>query len=132
MKKQFLQQTAAPARDGSVGSALRKSTFASDAADEVLTHWRDKELRSPPFVLSLDEAPLARLGLDESDTGSEGKVEAQKIWRDMEIRKYGFGGGGSIGWVKFSTGVNRNSGAGMERRVAVLEARVRSGLGMLD
>jgi len=97
MKKRFLQQTAASARDGSVDSALRKLPFASDAAEEVLTHWRDKELRSSPSVLSLDEAPLARLGLDESDAGSEGKAEAQKIWRDMMVRKYGSGGGGSIG-----------------------------------
>lgn len=28
-----------------------------------------------------------------------------------EVRKYGSGGGGSIGWVKYSTDVNRNGGA---------------------
>ena len=34
--------------------------------------------------------------------------------------------------MEFSTVVNRNSGAGVERLVAVLEARVWSGLGMLE
>ena len=28
-----------------------------------------------------------------------------------EVRKYGSGGGRGIGWVKFSTDVNRNGGA---------------------
>ena len=93
MKKRFLQQTAASARDGPVDSALSKSTFASDATDKVLTYWHGKELRSSPSVLSLDEAPLARLGLDESDAGSEGKAEAQNIRRDMKVRKYGSGSG---------------------------------------
>jgi len=38
--------------------------------------------------------------------------EAQKIWRDMKVREYGSGGGGSIRCVKLSTNVNRNGGAG--------------------
>ena len=64
----------------------------------------------------LDEVPFARLGFDESDINSEdeaedGMDEAQKIWRDMKDRKYGSGGGGSTGWMKFFTDVNRNGGA---------------------
>jgi len=39
-------------------------------------------------------------------------VEAQKIWRDIKAREYGSGDGMSIGWVKFSTDVNRNGGGG--------------------
>jgi len=44
----------------------------------------------------------------------------------------GVGGVGGIRRVKFSTDVNRNGGAGLEGPVAVLEARVWSGLGILE
>jgi len=37
--------------------------------------------------------------------------EAHKVRRDMKVRKYGSGGGGSIEWVKCSIDVNRNGGA---------------------
>jgi len=42
-------------------------------------------LRSSPFLSLLDEAPLARFGLEESDADGEGEGEdsmdkAQKIW----------------------------------------------------
>jgi len=39
--------------------------------------------------------------------------EARNIWRDMRVRKYGSGGGVSIRWVKFSTGVNGNGRDGV-------------------
>ena len=42
----------------------------------------------------------------------------------MKIRKYGSGGGGNIGRVKFSTDVNGNGGPDVEGRVALLEARL--------
>jgi len=117
MEKRFSQSTAASTRDGLVDGARGKLSFASDATDEVLEHWRDEELRSSLFVSPPDEAPLARLGLEESDADGEDEAEdamdeAQKIWRDMKVRKYGSGGGGSIGRVKFSTDVNRKSRAG--------------------
>lgn len=116
MKKRFSQSTVTSADSGFIDGARRKFSFASDTTDEVLTCWRDEELRSSPFV-SPDEAPPARLGLEESDADGEGEAEegmdeARKIWRDMKVRKYGSGGGGSIGRVRFSTDVNRSSGAG--------------------
>ena len=87
-------------------SARRKLSFASDATDEGLAYWRGEGLRSSPFVSPLDEAPYARLGLEESDEGGEGETEdimdeGQEIRRDMKVRKYGFRGRGSIGQVKF-------------------------------
>ena len=59
--------------------------------------------------------PLARFGLDESDADGEGEAEdcmkeAQNIWEGMKVRKYGFENGESIGRVKVSTNMNRNSG----------------------
>ena len=73
-------------------------SFASDAAEKVLTDWRDEELRPSPFVSPPDEAPFARLGLEEWDTSSEDEVadgmgEVYKVWRDMKVGKYGPGGG---------------------------------------
>lgn len=41
--------------------------------------------------------------------------EAQKIWRNVKVRKYGSGGGGNIGRVKLSTDANRNGGPDVER-----------------
>jgi len=38
----------------------------------------------------------------------------------MKVRKCGSGGGGSIGWVKFSTNVNRIVGLWVEGPVAAL------------
>ena len=57
---------------------------------------------------------------------------AQNIWREMKVRKYGSGGGRSIRRGKFPPDVGTNGGAGVEGRVAVLEAKVWSGLGMLE
>lgn len=116
MEKRFSQSTVASADSGFIEGARRKFSFASDTTDEDLAYWRDEELCSSPFV-ALDEAPLARLGLEESDADGEGEAEegmdeARKIWRDMKVRKHGSGGGGSIGRVRFSTDVNRNGGAG--------------------
>jgi len=45
MEKRFSQSAATSASDGSVDSALRKLSFACDAADKVLTYWADEELR---------------------------------------------------------------------------------------
>jgi len=59
-------------------------------------------------------------------------VAAQKIRREMKGREYGSGGGGSVRRVKLSPNMNRNSGAGVEGRVAVLEVKAWSGLGMLE
>ena len=78
----------------------------------MLTYRRDEESRSSLFVPPPDEARLARLGLEKSDEDGksgveDGTDEAQKIRRDMKVRKYGFVGGGSIGGVKVSTNVNR-------------------------
>lgn len=61
----------------------------------------DEELRFCLLVPPPDEAPHARLGLDESDADSDGKVEdgldeAQKMWEDMNVRKYGSSGGGAL------------------------------------
>ena len=42
----------------------------------------------------------------------DGVGDAQDIWRHMKVRKYGSGGRGSAGRVKFSTDVNGNSEAG--------------------
>ena len=96
----------ASSSDGSVDSALRKLSLFKWTADEDLAYSRDEELRSSPLLPSLDEAPFARLGFDESDTNGEDGTEdcmdeAQKIWRDMNFWKDGSGGGGSTGWVKF-------------------------------
>ena len=41
---------------------------------------------------------------------------AQKIRREMKVRKYGSGGGGSVRQVKLSPDVNTNGGAGVEGR----------------
>ena len=117
MEKRFPQSTAVSDSDGSVDSARRKFSFASDTAGEVLSYRRDEELCSSSLVPPPDEVPLARLGLEEWDADGEGEAEegmdeAQKIWRDMKVRKYGSGGGGSIGRVRFSTDANRNGGAG--------------------
>lgn len=107
MKKWFLQSSVASSSDGSVDSALKKLSLFKGAADEGLAYSRDEELRSSPLVPSLDEAPFARLGFDESDTNGEdetedGMDEAQKIWRAMEVRKYGSGVGGALGGRSFS------------------------------
>ena len=57
----------------------------------------------PHSCHSPTKRPLAGLvGLDESAADGEGEAEdgtdeVQKIWRDMKVRKYGSGGGGSIG-----------------------------------
>ena len=50
----------------------------------------EERLRSSPFLLAPDEAPLSRLGLEESYVDGEDEVEdkmdkVQKIWRDMRL-----------------------------------------------
>lgn len=42
-----------------------------------------------------DEVPVGRLGLDKSHADIDGEVEdsmdeAQQMWRDMKVRKYGY------------------------------------------
>ncbi|PUU73401.1 hypothetical protein B9Z19DRAFT_1135207 [Tuber borchii] len=133
MMKLISQTTTASISDRLVDSLWRKLSFASDATDEVLAYSRDEELRSSTFVAPPDESPLARGGLEESDTVhhtdgedevEDGIDETRNIWRGMAVRKYGSGGGRSIKRVKFSADVNKNGGAGLEGPVAVLEARV--------
>ena len=97
-------------------SALRKLSFSSDATEKVLTDWHVEELLSCLFLLPPDEAPFARLSLEESDADGEDEVadgmeEAHKVRRDIKVKKYGSGGGGSIERVEFSTDVSRNGGA---------------------
>ena len=98
-EKQSSQLTTTSAIDRSVDGAQRKLTFLSNAAEKVLTDWRDEELRSSPFVPPPDQAPFARLGLEEWDTSSEDEVadgmgEVYKVWRDMKVGKYSL-----AGWV---------------------------------
>ncbi|CAZ83056.1 unnamed protein product [Tuber melanosporum] len=118
MEKRFSQSTTTSASDRCVErvptgrSGKRLSSFSSDATDEI-TYWRDGESFSSPFLSLPDEAPLVRLGLEESDADGEGEAEegmdeAQKIWRDMKVRKYGSGGWGGIGRVRFSANSNGN------------------------
>jgi len=64
--------------------------------------------------------------------GGEGEGVAQRIWREMKGREYGSGVGGSVRGVKLSPNMNRDGGAGVEGRVAVLEVKAWSGLGMLE
>jgi len=129
MMKSISQTTVASVSDGLVDSPRRKLSFANDPTGEVLAYWRDKELRSSVFVPPPDGAPLDRLGLGKSDTEGEGEAEdgmdeARNIWRDTNVRKYGSGSGGSIRRVKLSADLKGMVGPGVERRVAVLEARV--------
>jgi len=114
-------------------TARRKLGFASDATDEGLAYWSGEGLRSSPFV-SPDEAPYARLGLEESDEDGEGEREdvmdeGQKIRRDEKVRKYGFSGRGSIGRVKLSTDMNGNCEAGGGGPGSSAGSKVWSGLG---
>lgn len=114
--RRFSQTTGVSASDGLVYSAQGKLSFASDAIREDFADCRGESLGSSPFVSPPDEVPLYRLGLKESEADSEDEAEdsmdgAQKIWRDIKVKTYGSGDGGSIGRVKFSTDVNRNSGA---------------------
>jgi len=72
-----------------------------------------------------EEGPIDRPDLEESGADGEGEAEdgmdeAQKIWRDMKVRKYGSRGGWSIGCVKFSTDVIGMVGLVVEGPVAVL------------
>jgi len=92
MVKRFSQTTVASTDDVLVDSARRKLSFATDATEEVLAYSCDEELRTSSFVSPPNEAPLAMLGLEESNPdgggeAEEGMDEAQKIWRDMKVRK---------------------------------------------
>ncbi|CUS14992.1 unnamed protein product [Tuber aestivum] len=123
MEKRFSQSITAVTSGGCVGhvptgrSSRRNLSFASDATDEVLTYWRDGELLSSPLVRLSDEVPLVRLGLEEWDAevedGTEEDMdEAQKIWRDIKLKKYGSADVGSIGRVRFSTDSSENANGG--------------------
>jgi len=61
MQRQFWQYTAVALSTGSVDGTRRKLTSISDAVDEVLTYWRDEELRPSEFVSPPTKIPL--LGL---------------------------------------------------------------------
>ncbi|PWW77832.1 hypothetical protein C7212DRAFT_362443 [Tuber magnatum] len=123
MEKRFSHSSSA-ATSGGCGehvqtgrSGRRNLSFASDATDEVLTYWREGELLSSPLVRPPGEVSLIRLGLEEWDAEGEGGAEedmdeAQKIWRDMKLRKYGSGGVGGIGRVRFSADANGNGNGG--------------------
>ncbi|PUU76051.1 hypothetical protein B9Z19DRAFT_1066942 [Tuber borchii] len=60
-EKRLSQSTAASASSGLVESALRESSFASDAADEVFTYWCEEELPSSPSTPPLMKRPLSDL-----------------------------------------------------------------------
>jgi len=115
--KLFSKITAASACDMLVDSAQRKLSFAVTLPTKF-PHTGVTLNGALLHSYHPKETPLDRLGLEESDTDSEGEAEdgmdeVQKIWRDMKVRKYGSGGGGTIWQVKFSIDVNRNGGAGV-------------------
>jgi len=112
MEQRFSQPTVSSAIDGSVDSARRKLYLQVTAETKCSP---TGVMRNRALLYSChppDEARLARLGLEKSDEDGksgveDGTDEAQKIRRDMKVRKSGFVGGGSIGGVKVSTNVNR-------------------------
>ncbi|KAG0633533.1 hypothetical protein HOY80DRAFT_1104625 [Tuber brumale] len=136
-EKRFSQPATASTGDGRVErvptgrSGRRNSSFSSDTTSEVLTYWRDGKLLSSPFLSLPDEAPLVRLGLEESDADGEGEPEegmdeARKIWRDMKVKKYGSGGFGGTGRVRFSVNASGNgncNGAGGKSPATLRDVR---------